>query len=105
MKQDEKEFFQTLVTRISNHGVEHQRYSSLPMIKAMLRGEDRLSVKSDIPTPRDIINEHNFPIPQKRAWYLLEKWCKKGWYDYGVNLELGWITEEGNKAAIELGLK
>lgn len=46
-------------------------------------------------TPRDIIQQ--FPINHKRAWYILEKWTSKGWYSYGVNLELGWITPEGEK--------
>lgn len=42
---------------------------------------------------RDIINE--IEIPFKRCIYLLEKWCIKGWYDYGVTIDLGWLTEEG----------
>jgi len=48
-------------------------------------------------TPRDIINESDFPLHHKRAWYLLQKWADKGWYTYGVTLDLGWITEEGMK--------
>ena len=46
-------------------------------------------------TVQDIINKENFSIHYKRAWYLLEKWSQKGWYDYGVSLDLGWITPEG----------
>ncbi len=46
-------------------------------------------------TPRDIINEPGFPIPHKRAWYLLEKWSGQGLYDYGVTVDLGWMTEKG----------
>ena len=46
-------------------------------------------------TVRDVINEKDFPIHYKRAWYLLEKWSQKDWYDYGVSLDLGWITPEG----------
>lgn len=46
-------------------------------------------------TARDIINEPDFPIPYKRAWYLLEKWSNQGVYDYGVTVDLGWITEKG----------
>jgi len=48
-------------------------------------------------TPRDLISGPEFPMPYKRAWYLLEKWSKKGWYDYGVTLDLGWMTEKGMK--------
>lgn len=31
----------------------------------------------------------------KRARCILSKWTKKGWYDYGVALDLGWLTELG----------
>ena len=46
-------------------------------------------------SPRDIINEETFPLHYKRAWYLFDKWSDKGWYDYGVTLDLGWITPQG----------
>lgn len=26
----------------------------------------------------------------KQAWRTLEKWGSRGWYDYGVCLDLGW---------------
>ncbi|MGG0308344.1 hypothetical protein ABEY43_06980 [Priestia megaterium] len=42
-------------------------------------------------TPRELIN--SLPINHKRAWYILSKWSGQGKYDYGVNLELGWLTE------------
>ncbi|EHJ49516.1 hypothetical protein DFW101_3520 [Solidesulfovibrio carbinoliphilus subsp. oakridgensis] len=46
---------------------------------------------------RDIVREmgecHN--IPEKRCLFLLEKWAGCGWYEYGVSLDLGWLTEEG----------
>jgi hypothetical protein len=35
----------------------------------------------------------------KRAWYLLEKWSNKGWYEYGVTLDLGWLTPLGKEVA------
>ena len=28
----------------------------------------------------------------KQAWATLEKWTRKGLYDYGVALDLGWLT-------------
>lgn len=46
--------------------------------------------KSKEVTVRDIINITR--IPHKRAWYILDKWCRKGWYSYGVTLDLGWLT-------------
>jgi len=50
-------------------------------------------------SPRDIINSDGFYMHHKRAWYLLEKWSSKGWYDYGVTLDLGWITSKGYEFA------
>lgn len=40
---------------------------------------------------RNIINMLQPFINKKRLWYLLEKWVKQGFYDYGVNLDLGWF--------------
>lgn len=38
-------------------------------------------------------------IPIKRAEYILKKWTDKDWWDYGVSLRTGWLTEEGLQAA------
>ena len=38
----------------------------------------------------------------KRCAYLCEKWCRKGWYDYGVACDLGWLTPEGRTFADSL---
>lgn len=35
----------------------------------------------------------------QRAHFLFDKWAKKGWYDYGVNAGLGWLTPEGECVA------
>lgn len=37
--------------------------------------------------------QHGF-VP-KQAHATLKKWEKKGWYEYGVCLDLGWLTDEG----------
>lgn len=34
----------------------------------------------------------------KRAAYILQKWEQRGWYDYGVSVLAGWLTEEGKQA-------
>ena len=34
-------------------------------------------------------------VPFKRCVYYLEKWSRKDWYDYGVSLDLGWLTALG----------
>lgn len=33
----------------------------------------------------------------KQAWRTLEKWAARGRYEYGVNLELGWLTDPETK--------
>lgn len=45
--------------------------------------------------PRQIINDPDFPLPAKRAWYLLGKYTGRGWYDFGTTLDSGWLTDEG----------
>lgn len=30
----------------------------------------------------------------KQGWRTLEKWCDKGWYEFGVSLDLDWMTEK-----------
>ncbi len=64
------------------------RYSQEVMLFNMiklLRNENKgISV-------RDIINNY-CKIPLKREIYILNKWADKGWYDYGVSLDLGWLT-------------
>lgn len=57
------------------------------------RSEDDKSV-------RDMIEISG--IPSKQCWYYLEKWCEKDWYEYGVNLELGWLTPKGKKKFKEI---
>lgn len=33
---------------------------------------------------------------EKEALRTLEKWSRKGWYDYGSSLDLGWFTGDGS---------
>lgn len=47
---------------------------------------------------REIVDEADYINP-KRAWRILEKWTRKGWYQYGVGLGAGWLTEKGKAAA------
>lgn len=51
---------------------------------------------------RTLINSEDCTIHHKRCWYLLEKWAGQGLYDYGVTLDLGWLTEKGINRAKEL---
>lgn len=39
----------------------------------------------------------------KRALYLLEKWADKRWWDCGVSLRTGWLTDAGQRAAADVG--
>lgn len=43
---------------------------------------------------RGIINILKFFINYKRCWYLLKKWSRLGFYNYGVTLDLGWFELE-----------
>jgi len=52
------------------------------------------------PLPREIVKKLN--MNHKRADYILEKWCDKNWYEYGVCLDLGWLTEKGKNINTEL---
>lgn len=40
---------------------------------------------------RDIVNQFEGVIHHKRCWYLLKKWTRLGFYNYGVTLDLGWF--------------
>ena len=53
--------------------------------------------KSKDETVRDLIKRGS--LPAKRCWYLLEKWSNKGWYNYGVTVDLGWLEDEGKEIA------
>jgi len=81
IKPDELWFLRECWRRVRNHGLPNNGPSE---------------------TPRDLINEVGFPLNHKRAWFLLQKWCDKGWYDYGVTLDLGWITEKGQREISEI---
>jgi hypothetical protein len=54
-------------------------------------------------SPKKLINQPDFYMHYKRAWYLLGKWCDKGWYEFGVALDCGWLTAEGKEYAKNLG--
>lgn len=62
----------------------------LALARAMLERDP------DGPMPRDCIKRAGL-VP-KQCWRVLEKWCDKGWYDFGVCIDLGWLTEEGRAA-------
>lgn len=33
-------------------------------------------------------------IPDKRVQAWCRKWMQRGWYDYGVSLDTGWLNED-----------
>lgn len=80
---------------------EDEKYFLKRILNECSRDENN-NIKLNYKTPRDIINEPDFPINYKRAWYLLEKWNGKDWYNYGVVLDLGWLEEKGIEAAKSL---
>ena len=57
-------------------------------------------------------HEHKYPgdiakeldIPEKRAHYWLEKWIRKGWFECGVSVRTGWLTDSApNPEDLEKG--
>ncbi len=76
MKDDEKKLFIGICEHCPNHGVTNGGWDERTLV-------------------RDYLDTIEIPI--KRCWYLLEKWVDKGWYDFGVTLDLGWITPEGQE--------
>lgn len=63
--------------------------------------DERLLLKTlqRLPRPyyvREIVR--NIGINENRAAYICEKWEQRGWYEYGVNVLAGWLTDEGIKA-------
>lgn len=36
-------------------------------------------------------------IKQKRGHNILEKFCNWGWWDYGVSMRTGWLTDKAPK--------
>lgn len=54
-------------------------------------------------SPRVIIADPACPVVERRATRILEKWARKGWYDYGVSLDTGWVTAQGMAVRFEGG--
>lgn len=48
--------------------------------------------------PRVAIMPSGERIDWNRGLYILEKWDRKGWWDYGVSLRAGWLTDAGLSA-------
>ena len=61
----------------------------------------RLVYENQNLTPRAIMNS-GIGIHHKRCRYFLDKWSDKDWYDYGVSVDLGWLTNKGIEVAKEL---
>ena len=40
---------------------------------------------------RSVVDIFKNQIHRKRCWYLLKKWSRLGFYNYGVTLDLGWF--------------
>lgn len=74
MKEDEKAFFRTCIRYCTIQDVQNHSNRGV--------------------TPRTIIKMLSEFINYKRCWYLLEKWTNKGFYNYGVTMDLGWFEEE-----------
>ena len=41
----------------------------------------------------------------KRLYSIACKWSSKGYYEWGVVHDLGWLTEKGKNWAVQIGVK
>ena len=48
---------------------------------------------STMPYVREIVRE--LGINENRAAYICEKWTERGYYEYGVNVLAGWLSDTG----------
>ena len=48
--------------------------------------------------PEDIAKE--IGMHPRRLAYILDKWTRKDWYNWGVRLEIGWLEQAGKMAAM-----
>jgi hypothetical protein len=61
----------------------------------------RLRADGRCPGPNAVYEAFDaLSIPEKRGFYLLDKWDAKGWWEYGVSLRCGWFTENAPEALI-----
>lgn len=56
---------------------------------------DRISDGTTAGFPRDIIGAPSFPMNHKRVEGLLAKWYRRGLYDFGTVIDMGWVTAAG----------
>lgn len=87
MKEDEKQFLKAVYERVTCY---------------KLTGKERIGLFGEPirPCVRDVIKE--LGMNEKRALYLLDKWDSKGWYNWGVTIDLGWLEEKGKEIAKSL---
>jgi hypothetical protein len=55
------------------------------------------------PHARDVV--HELGINEKRAAFIFEKWERNGWYECGISVMAGWLTERGMLAAQKKDVK
>lgn len=68
--------------------------------RKLLQELQRQSASGDIPYVRCVVS--GLGINWRRAAYICDKWAAKGWYDYGVNVLAGWLTEKGKAIEVEI---
>ncbi len=60
----------------------------------------KLASRTTETTVRDVISE--LGMNTNRGCYICQKWAERGWYDYGVSVDLGWLTDAGRRMAAVL---
>jgi hypothetical protein len=53
----------------------------------------RTSEDPNLPYVRQLVND--LGMNEKRAAYIFGKWSDNGYYEYGVSVMAGWLTDAG----------
>ena len=63
----------------------------------MIKDDEKFLRQSVVAKEPFMTRAEEYGIPHKRVMYLLYKWTDRGWWDYGVSVTSGWLTDEGKE--------
>jgi len=59
--------------------------------------QDELNFGDFLLTNNSLLDRTKEMDQNPRLYYVLDKWSDKGYWEYGVSLRSGWLTEDGRK--------
>ncbi len=74
----------------------HVKPDEIRMMRRMLEMERDFRGGSVV--EQDCLSEAEWAELSSRWAYVLDKWTRKGWWEYGVSLRTGWLTDAGYEA-------